>query len=459
MVTVTIYLPKLIYSFLFEQSFGLWCDYFMLFIYTYRLYYSSYNSPGRDIFKYGLYASIWHFGQIYTLIGLGLGVKGWVALVSEWMLIFSTVPTFYFNRIVALKWEEMIYNVEHPQTKVSQPIVSDPNDPNEEGRSEKDPLLDSSEKIQQEEDLRINIPNSHKYRILGVCLVLSWITIFGPLIIPECPAQPGAVKPTVPLGPAIPSFPGIPSTAVTGMTIINTTPNNKKALLEELQQVIIPVRKEAGCISYNLFENPLKPGQFAFIETWASLAALQIHLESPNVRAIFDQPYYNSLVESTQLIGPFQVVEPGLPVSGLLNMVFQFTVNCPIDHVWPKISNFSDSNFVLGVKKTYLEAPDVKVMVLENEHLVKMRLLKMDNDNYQWIQQLVSGLPFKAYTVTVTLTPGKTDLQNTTFSHYSVEFMGPYEMSDSDARRSLWSDFYHNRIPYLKTLFNCDAKK
>src|SRR5581483_5331751 len=90
----------------------------------------------------------------------------WVATVFEWMMIFSTVPTFYFNRIVVLKWEEMIYNVEHPQTKVSQPIVSDLNDPNEKGKSEKDSLLDSSEKIQQEEDLRINIPNSHKYRIL-----------------------------------------------------------------------------------------------------------------------------------------------------------------------------------------------------------------------------------------------------------------------------------------------------
>ena len=207
-----------------------------------------------------------------------------------------------------------------------------------------------------------------------------------------------------------------------------------------------------------MFENPLKPGQFAFIETWASLAALQIHLESPNVKAVFGQPYYNSLVENTQLIGPFNVVEPGFPVSGLLNMVFQFTVNCPVDRVWTKISNFSDSTFVFGAKKTYLEAPDVKAIVLENGHIVKMRLLKMDNDNHQWIQQLVSGLPFKSYTVTVTLTPGKADPQNTTLSHYSVEFMGPYEMSDSDARRSLWSDFYHNRIPYLTTLFNCTKK-
>ncbi|CAG8624962.1 9428_t:CDS:2, partial [Diversispora eburnea] len=362
------------------------CDYFMLFIYAYRLYYSSDNSPGHDIFKYGLYASIWYFGQIYTLIGLGLGIHEWVALAFEWMLIFSTVPTFYFNRIVVLKWKEMIHNVEHPETKVSQLITSDPN---EEGRSEKDSLLDSPEKIQQDEDLCVNISNSHKYYILGICLVLSWITIFGPLIIPECLAQLDAVKPTLPLGPTILSFPEIPSTAVTGMTIINTAPNNKKALLEELQQ------------------------------------------------AIFDQPYYNSLVESMQLIGPFQVVKPGFLVSGLLTMVFQFTVNCPIDYVWPKISNFSDSTFVLGVKKTNLEAPDVKVMVLENDHLVKMRLLKMDNDNHQWIQQMVSGLPFKAYTVTVTLTPGKTGLQNMTLSHYLAEFISSDEMSNIEARNFL----------------------
>jgi len=457
-MTVTIYLPKLIYSFFFEQSFGLWCDYFMLFIYAYRFYHSPPNSPGREIFKYGLHASLWHFGQVYSLIGLGIGVHGWVAIALEWMLIFSAVPTFYLNRIVALKWEEMIYKVEYPededQTDISRLGTSEPN---EKGRSEKDSLLASNHFQNKAKDLRIDIPALHKYLILGSGLLLSWITIFGPLIIPECLDQSNAVKPTPQIGTGIPLFPEIPSAAVTGVTIIDTTPNNKQALLEELQQMLVPVRKEAGSISYNLFENTLKPGQFAFVETWASLAALQIHLQSPNVKAVFDQPYYNSLVNSTKVIGPFQIVEPGFPVSGTLSMVFQFTVNCPIDYVWPKISNFSESPFVSGAKQTYLESPDVKVIVLEKGSLLKFRLLKTDNDNHQWIEQMVSGLPYKAYTATITLTLGNP--QNMTMLHYLAEFVAPDGMSNTDARNLLWSDFYHYRIPYVKKLFDCDTTK
>lgn len=55
-----------------------------------------------------------------------------------------------------------------------------------------------------------------------------------------------------------------------------------QALLEKL---IEPTRAEPGCLKYELFENKEKPGDFVFIEEYASDKAFQSHMDSKHVTA------------------------------------------------------------------------------------------------------------------------------------------------------------------------------
>jgi quinol monooxygenase YgiN len=54
-----------------------------------------------------------------------------------------------------------------------------------------------------------------------------------------------------------------------------------KALLLELVE---PTRKEAGCLSYQLWQSPVAPTEFVFVEEWVSLEAMEAHLDSPHVQ-------------------------------------------------------------------------------------------------------------------------------------------------------------------------------
>ena len=59
--------------------------------------------------------------------------------------------------------------------------------------------------------------------------------------------------------------------------------------IEKLRSVlgglIEPTRKEAGGITYQLFQNVDNPADFTFIEEWESRDALNRHLETPHLTA------------------------------------------------------------------------------------------------------------------------------------------------------------------------------
>lgn len=58
--------------------------------------------------------------------------------------------------------------------------------------------------------------------------------------------------------------------------------------VEELKGILIglvaPTRKEAGCLSYEIFQNRADPCDFTFVEEWASEAALDAHWATPHVQ-------------------------------------------------------------------------------------------------------------------------------------------------------------------------------
>ena len=52
-----------------------------------------------------------------------------------------------------------------------------------------------------------------------------------------------------------------------------------------LEKLIEPTRAEPGCLRYELFVNKEKPGDFLFVEEYASDAAFQAHMDSKHVAA------------------------------------------------------------------------------------------------------------------------------------------------------------------------------
>ena len=59
--------------------------------------------------------------------------------------------------------------------------------------------------------------------------------------------------------------------------------------VEDLKRVLValvgPTRQEAGCISYEIFQNNADACDFTFIEEWRDQAALDAHWASPHVQA------------------------------------------------------------------------------------------------------------------------------------------------------------------------------
>ena len=66
---------------------------------------------------------------------------------------------------------------------------------------------------------------------------------------------------------------------------ITARPETLAAVREALVGFIEPTRKEAGCISYQLFQDNVDPCQFTFVEEWVSDEALDLHLRTPHLSA------------------------------------------------------------------------------------------------------------------------------------------------------------------------------
>ena len=53
-----------------------------------------------------------------------------------------------------------------------------------------------------------------------------------------------------------------------------------------LRAMLIPTRKEDGCLNYDLHQGVDRPGLYYFHETWASADHHRAHLDTPHVRQL-----------------------------------------------------------------------------------------------------------------------------------------------------------------------------
>jgi len=73
---------------------------------------------------------------------------------------------------------------------------------------------------------------------------------------------------------------------VTVVATFQARPGKEADLRAVLIGLLVPTRKEAGCLNYDLHQSPEDPGKFLFHENWTNKAALDAHLQSPQIRAL-----------------------------------------------------------------------------------------------------------------------------------------------------------------------------
>lgn len=67
---------------------------------------------------------------------------------------------------------------------------------------------------------------------------------------------------------------------------IEALPGKAKVVREILGKLIEPTRKEAGCITYELWQNRANDMDFTFVEIWSSEAALDAHAASQHLEDV-----------------------------------------------------------------------------------------------------------------------------------------------------------------------------
>ena len=62
-------------------------------------------------------------------------------------------------------------------------------------------------------------------------------------------------------------------------------PGKESELREVLEDLVVPTRQEAGCVSYEMLESLEDPAKFTFVEEWTSEDALQSHFETEHIQS------------------------------------------------------------------------------------------------------------------------------------------------------------------------------
>ena len=63
-------------------------------------------------------------------------------------------------------------------------------------------------------------------------------------------------------------------------------PGKEAELRAALIGLVVPTRKESGCINYDLHISTESPAKFLFHENWTSKAALDAHLLTAHIQAL-----------------------------------------------------------------------------------------------------------------------------------------------------------------------------
>ena len=86
-------------------------------------------------------------------------------------------------------------------------------------------------------------------------------------------------------------------------------PGTLDHLREPAAACIAQTRKEAGCISYELFASLTDPEKLVFIEKWETREALTAHSKQPHLKAWRDASAPHLVSRSIEIVHPEKVEE------------------------------------------------------------------------------------------------------------------------------------------------------
>lgn len=276
------------------------------------------------------------------------------------------------------------------------------------------------------------------------------------------------------------------SNPITGFSIFYSRPEDSAAFVQDFRPLISTSRNEPGNCGYEMFTNPVKPGQLGFVEKYADLAALDTHLKSEHVTSVFTHQYYKELkAQEPMLGGPWVPVAPKAGDDEEVEMVFYWTMDCPKAHIWDIITNWTDASWVKGNPTATIVplgddgmpmseedaanagevdldgglGPVVQRRTWPNGYYLDVRMLTKDRSNFTTVQQTLSSLVFpkvafdKFY---VTLTLDSEGLDDDTQARMRYHTRATLKTGTfDDARETLKSDFYGPRIEFYQQYFNC----
>lgn len=67
---------------------------------------------------------------------------------------------------------------------------------------------------------------------------------------------------------------------------LEARPGKEAELKAALAGLAAPTRAVAGCVAWELYDDPQNPARFLTVELWADGAALAVHMDTPHVRAV-----------------------------------------------------------------------------------------------------------------------------------------------------------------------------
>lgn len=66
---------------------------------------------------------------------------------------------------------------------------------------------------------------------------------------------------------------------------LNAHPGKGDEVVSLAAPLIEATRREAGCITYELYQKPGDPDALVFVESWKSQAAVDAHFQEPHLKA------------------------------------------------------------------------------------------------------------------------------------------------------------------------------
>ncbi|MDA0656850.1 MAG: putative quinol monooxygenase [Proteobacteria bacterium] len=64
---------------------------------------------------------------------------------------------------------------------------------------------------------------------------------------------------------------------------IHAAPGKENLVHAELEKLVVPTRKEQGCLQYDLHRDNENPAHFLFYEYWETRALWQQHMNAPHL--------------------------------------------------------------------------------------------------------------------------------------------------------------------------------